>query len=523
VRKDLREFDAALPAEQVIIDHLWAGEVVQIGDGKVPLARDPDRQVRATFLRYLILYHDPLPEWGIRLAGAWIAGDLNLEGADLPRTIELKNCLIDTPVHLTGTHLQSLYLDGSCLRGINANWLRADGTVSLQGTFLRGTVKLTGARIGGDLDCSQARLIGSRLHAGGKRAQARALDGTGLKADTLHFSSARIRGQIRLTGAQLTGDLIFAPIDLRAHNGDAISMSRAKIEGGLYLPKGFEHSKKRPIKGRIRLTAAQVSFLSDGQSGWPGKGQLEINRFVYGAIVGGPVTATARIAWLRLQSDNQFYPQPWEQCARVLRDMGHAEDARIVLIDKEREQRRDTRRQLLSRKAYPATALAWLSDRLLAGFVAYGHRPLRALTWMLALWVIGIGVFDWAARQDALRPNTPIVLRSVEWSQCEPGAGVLWDAYTAGRAAQGLDPGSHRGCFHAQAEGRDYPRFNRYVYAADTLVPLVSLEMQEYWTPDDTDDRWAGKVAGWYLVFQIFAGWALSLLAVAGFTGIIRS
>ena len=492
-------FAALLPAEQEVIDELWDGKLVSIGDGEVPQAHAREREVRAAFLRHLILYHAPLPEWGLRLSGAWVTGELNLEGADLPRTLQLKNCRVALPMQLTGTHLQSLYLDGSCLRGLNANWLRADGMVSLQAAVVAGPVKLTGARLGGDLDCSRTRLV----------SRGKTLDATGLKADTVHFSRARVRGQLRFTGAQLSGDLIFSGIEIRSRNGDAISMSRAKIDGGLYLPKG---RNKTPIGGRLRLTAARVSFLADHQDGWPSPGDLELNRFTYGAIVGGPVTAKQRIAWLGLQSQDPFYPQPWEQCASVLREMGHAVDARDLLIEKERRQRQDTRRQLRQGGMPLRATFAATSDRLLRELVSYGHKPFRALSWMLLLWVIGVGIFNLAADRDALRPNTPIVLRSPEWTGCAPQTGPLWQSGETQRA-----------CFHRQPEGADYPVFNRYVYSADTLIPLVSLEMQEYWMPNDTSDHPIGAIAGWYLVFQIFAGWALSLLAVAGFTGMIRS
>ena len=35
-------------------------------------------------------------------------------------------------------------------------------------------------------------------------------------------------------------------------------------------------------------------------------------------------------------------------------------------------------------------------------------------------------------------------------------------------------------------EGASYPRFNGFFYSLDTLLPIVSLEMQEHWIPDET-------------------------------------
>lgn len=45
--------------------------------------------------------------------------------------------------------------------------------------------------------------------------------------------------------------------------------------------------------------------------------------------------------------------------------------------------------------------------------------------------------------------------------------------------------------------------------------------MQAYWLPDDRTPQ--GALARWYLWFHIFAGWALTLLAVAGFSGLVKN
>jgi hypothetical protein len=46
--------------------------------------------------------------------------------------------------------------------------------------------------------------------------------------------------------------------------------------------------------------------------------------------------------------------------------------------------------------------------------------------------------------------------------------------------------------------------------------------MQALWAPDE-DVRPAGSAARLYLWFHIAAGWALSLLAVAGLSGLVKS
>lgn len=50
----------------------------------------------------------------------------------------------------------------------------------------------------------------------------------------------------------------------------------------------------------------------------------------------------------------------------------------------------------------------------------------------------------------------------------------------------------------------------------------MNLELQEYWIPYETASA-LGKWARSFLWAQIALGWALSLLAVAGFSGLIKT
>lgn len=255
---------------------------------------------------------------------------------------------------------------------------------------------------------------------------------------------------------------------------------------------------------------------------------LNLNRCQYGAFLGGPVTADARIKWLSLQyregQNRDFWPQPWEQCAKVLREMGHGDDARLVLIDKEKRQRADRQARLW--RTYMREDYYWHSiwDWVLGVTVRYGHQPLLAFVWLAAFWLIGIGVFSMAAQHDAIKPNDVRIIRSDEWVACAPKYAA---AYEKKEVIDLPKPRNKTGtsqlsCFLAQPEAKSYPRFNALIYSADTLLPIVAMEMQSYWIPDDSN-RGVGKWARRFLWLQIIAGWGLSLLAVAGFSGLIKS
>ena len=147
------------------------------------------------------------------------------------------------------------------------------------------------------------------------------------------------------------------------------------------------------------------------------------------------------------------------------------------------------------------------ADGALGALIAYGHRPLRALWWLVGLWIFGWGVFGAAHGDGGFKPNNAFILAKPEWAQCE-----------AGGALRGDHP-STLDCYRAQPAAKGYPAFNAALYSLDTLVPVVDLEVQDYWVPDERVAPWARG----YLWVHIGMGWFLALLAVAGFSGLVQS
>lgn len=205
-----------------------------------------------------------------------------------------------------------------------------------------------------------------------------------------------------------------------------------------------------------------------------------------------------------------FWPDPYEHCAKVLHEMGHGADARAILIEKERLQRLARRNRLRKAGHTPFANVMAVSDWLTGVTTRYGRQPLLAFAWLIAFWAFGAIVFDQAAQRGEIKPNLPIIQRAAEWVECAEG-GIR-------RSPEHTDQPA---CFLTQPEGATYPRFNALVYSADTLFPVVEMEMQSYWIPDDTQAF--GKKARNYLWLHIAMGWALTLLAVAGFSGLIKT
>ena len=324
-------------------------------------------------------------------------------------------------------------------------------------------------------------------------------------------------GEVRLLGARIRGQLDCDRARIASPGKNALTLSRAEIGAALFL-RGVV------LDGILSLNGATARVVVDEPASWPAPGNLNLDGFVYdGFALGAPTSAKARLAWLRLQCnarcDAGFTPQPFEQCAEVLRRAGHADDARTILIAKERLQREAERR----RTPAPLRQVKALRDALLGGTIRYGHAPMLALVWLLGFWLVGAGVFGVVHDEHAFRPHISL-LRRAEWMACAGTEGESWTPASLqkelvyGRALQGE---SQLECFLRQPEARSYPRFDTLVYSLDALLPVVSLGMDDTWAPDDTKP-W-GKLGRGWMWLQTLVGWALTFLSVAGFSGLVKT
>ncbi len=560
VAPTLADFQPFSMAEGKVVSHLQTGDFDRLGDGLRPEKADAERTVRADLLRYLILASDEyrLHEKGLRLSGAWITGILDLEGCRIPRDLGLKDCHFEASPVLRSAIIDNLFLDGSALPGLQADRLEARGCISLRAAIVMGEIRLPGARIGGSIEADGVRIsspegialdadgsetrggillrganvrgginlsavrLGGDVNAVGaqlERPGEVVLNGDGIvAAGDFALRGATIVGETRLFGARFGGDVDCTSASLSQPGGYALRLNRTTIEGAFFLRQNAS------VEGTLDLTATTIGAIDDDQASWPKTGDLLLNRCQYGAFIGGPADAESRLDWLARQTPERwradFWPQPYEQLSKVLREMGHDEEARAVLITKERLQRKARR----ARAKNPALRIALAAmDAILAVTLRYGRQPLLALVWLMLFWAIGTGVFAIAYKSGAMKPNSPVVLRSPEWTMCDlqrtetrfmPSVGQD----LAGRADSGQDQLT---CFRNQPEAASYPEFNALMYSLDVLLPVASIGQKEYWRPDSLKPN--GTFTLKYYFFQSVIGWALSLLAVAGFSGLVKS
>lgn len=555
----LDQFQPLLPAEKEIVATLLTGQFDRLGDGKRPNEADPSRIVRSSFLRFLILGGEEgcrPHEKGVRISGAWVTGVLDLEACRVFRDIGLNDCHFEMPVVLRAAIINRLFLDGSCLPGLHAERLEARGGVYLRGAVVQGEVNLEQSRLGSNLECDGAIirspggvalrahslevrnvllrstdvegavvLAGARLTADldASGATIRAAGATGIDLSEIEtrgnvtLSGASVDGEVRLLASLIGGDVDCTGAVIDNPDKSALDLNRTTVKGAFFLRRGAR------LAGTLNLTGASIGTIHDEADCWPKRGDLLLNRCQYEAFIDGPVDAASRLDWLARQTadrwNEDFWPQPYEHLADVFRRMGHGDDARVVLIVKERLQRRARRARA---KSPLRRLLLCLSDGILGATLAYGRQPLLALVWLLCFWFIGVWVFTMAEARGAVMPNSAVVLRAPEWTLCGAEQAeqrtLIATGQANGLAARGQ---SQLACFRDRWEASSYPAFSPWMYSLDTLLPVLDMGQRTFWRPNPTKP--GGLLAMNYFYFQSVVGWALSLLAVAGFSGLVKS
>jgi hypothetical protein len=242
------------PAEEGLRRAVAAGALADLRDGD-QRADDPrggqmwgpGRTIRADVLAHLLteVVADERPR-SLRLAGARIAGTLDLEAARLPCPVLLLGCWFEEPVNLAEASVPALRMPGCHLPGLRAAQLAVDGNLELNDGFTSGgEVNLLGAHVSGQLVCSGATLA-SR--------EGPALNGVRITVGQSMICNARFAafGEVRLRGAHILGDLDFSGANLVNPDGRALSAGRLAVDQDLICGAGFT------ARGEIFLIGARI-------------------------------------------------------------------------------------------------------------------------------------------------------------------------------------------------------------------------------------------------------------------------
>ena len=542
-----------LPAEHEYLTKLAAGSVegsgcVVIGDGTLPSVDADERRIRSTFILALLTNRVrgvQIGNLGLMIAGALIVEELDLRRVSTLPPIGLFACRLVESVVMVGCRARSLVIDSSDVREIIADRADIDGPAFFKHSTCRGELRFAGCRISGDLNLCNSNY----MHELAIQADSCRVDGN------VFLSGAVVNGRASFLGASVAGSLHLDDISLRPPRG-RLYADRVNVHGSLFLRSATIGADVRIVAARIGsnlelsgsriaegstiavtgatidrdLVMRDVQFggtlilsgvdvrgvISDTPNAWPEKGGLFLDSFTYRSFgLTSPNTARQRLPWLDRQLP--FAPDSYEQLAITLRRMGKDSDAKEVLFEKELRRRSHERARA---NAWKRLHLA-VSDAVFRYTIGFGLRPFRAAIWLIVLWLVGAATFSVAYRSGGFKPNAANTLRSDDWVL----SGVDDHVLVPSRRDVGRRSDEHQTqleVFLGHPGAASYPAFSALVYSLDALVPLVDLELQDYWIPDENVGR-AGFVARCYLWVHILFGWALSLLAVAGFSGLVRS
>jgi hypothetical protein len=414
------------------------------------------------------------------LIGARIGGDLSCGGAYLnPRAGQ-----------------DALTTDGAQIAG--SIFLRSDSNHRFNS---RGTIRLHGARIGGTLDCNGAQL---NPQAG---QDALSADNTRIAGSVILCSYANHRfesiGTVRLLGAKIGGNLgcvgvklnpqvghyalcvdgaqiagnvfLYGDADHHSESSGTVSLVGANVKGGLFLRPNYNHPIETASCVTLDVSHCTVGFLQSDVVTF-GEG-LVLDGFVCGSLRGAYWQTSDYLAWLykqlpnhygRINKPNLFKPQPWKQLISVLRNMGHNDMANDISIAFEMQRYAIG---LVKGSSRPLHQLfGWLAG--------YGYRPLNLVKVMLMIWFSFALCYWCAAYNGVFAPSDPLVFQHNDYKTCRT-------INTAGE----YDPKvinnkikASQNWYTCDALKGEYTTFSPLAYSLDVILPLVDLGQEKTWS-----------------------------------------
>ncbi|MER2507954.1 MAG: hypothetical protein ABTQ27_04250 [Amaricoccus sp.] len=411
--------------------------------------------------------------------------DLALSASRLTASsVILDNADVRGRIAFSGGHIGNFTCENARLHGetsidrkygpsLHADGLIVDGTFVATNVDSRGEFRLLGSKIGRDLNAINGVFSDGNNYFG-PPGFALSLDAASV-GSRVRLNKVRVDGTVTLLGARVERDLDCEGARIVAEDrskgvelGIALKLGLSVIKGGVYF-------RDATIRGTLDAEAAEFGVIHDDPVSWPPKGHLSIDRCKYQGFGKGTSDARTRLSWLDLQFTDQseFLPQPYEQLAKVLRYMGHGDDAVTVLIEKERRSRaaENSRKRGLARLGH----WGWTQALRIIG---YGYRPHRAI-WPAAAFVfVGAVLVCYANAQGVMLPTTIPVKDTAA------------------------------------------PRLVPLIYSFESFVPFIDLDQFRAFRPDmSTPLGWWVRV---YLWIHAMVGWVIGGVAAAGVLGLFQ-
>jgi hypothetical protein len=331
-----------------------------------------------------------------------------------------------------------------------ADRLHVGGEFYLRRIRCQGTIRLQDAEVGATLDCTGARLERPRLRPDGTVRPSLDVRAATIGKDLLATAGFTAAGGVRLRRTEARKSVQFADATLVGPPGSGLARYALNAYG--LTTADLTVQVGAPPGGAVRLAQARVGTFADSAALWSAAGGVDLAGFYYDQLHESP-GVDVRTRLRRLEKVMPDYaPGPYEQLAAAYRRAGDEEQAQQVVMA--RQQRRYAEADVVER----------LWGALQRWTVGFGYRPWLAVFWLVLFAVLGGAWF-------AAHPPAPV------------------------------DTGQ-------------IPVFNPWLFAADTLLPIVNLGQDGYWRLDGTS-QWIGSGL-------VAAGWILATTAAAGAARVLK-
>jgi hypothetical protein len=426
---------------------------------------------------------------------AKIGGSLLLDGARVDGGADLQAVGLGGQLISRG----AWFVDRLGGNAFAADLIKVGGDLNLQSAVVLGVVSLAAATIGGDLNCAEATLGPPKLRipqkdaAGDKQPSLLAVSAT--VGHSVHFRSVTTRGLLRLVNTKVRSDLDVSNAKFVGDSPNGLDAERAIISGVLFW-RGISLA----VATTLNLLHARVGVLVYDAGSWLAP-KIEVDGFVYEAIATERPEDVRNFDWLATRG-SEYRPQPYKQLAKVLREAGQEPDAKRVGIGKEKARWE----YLASTQSSARAPFIRFWSFTLRKTIGYGYSPALSLLWLLGLMLFGQLLYCGGYAVGSMAP-------------------VDKDAYGLFKQNSQLPP--------------HYESFYPSIYSLENVFPFVRLGQVDHWQPDPSP-QWTCQpkktVPHWlcrlrlvspqflrnFRWAQIFSGWFLATMGVAGVTGIVR-
>lgn len=214
-------------------------------------------------------------------------------------------------------------------------------------------------------------------------------------------------------------------------------------------------------------------------------------------------------AWLQLQDtqiaddENDFFPQPYRQLARVLRNQGEESAARDIAIA---EQWAARKVGLLPRMA------RWVFGM---GF-GFGLRPRNAIATLVAFLFLGTIGVRIAKHNDMLTESMVVASTGAQFEKADDSAPVHLKRAILRLDGTASGPATEVDCTDAANTWTD-----DFFYAADMLVPFIPLHQEGKCEIVPSADWRSGVWRSLKAVYSVI-GWIIFSLALVTFSGMLK-